>query len=81
MNKGMLYILQNELVREVVMVHVHAPSVAAVDMSLFHRNIAMVNSEYPGIKMSALAVGVRIVLKLLLSLVFKWCVFSEACCL
>lgn len=56
MNKGMLYILENELVQHVVMVHVHSPSAAAIDMSLFHRNLAMVNSEYPSVTMSAFAV-------------------------
>jgi hypothetical protein len=59
MNKGMLYILENELVQHVVMVHVHSPSAAAIDMSLFHRNLAMVNSEYPGVTMSAFAVSNR----------------------
>lgn len=54
MNKGALYVLDNEMSRRITMVFVHHPASAAIDMTTFNHNLAMLNSEYPRVKMSAL---------------------------
>ena len=57
MNKGVLYMLRNEMATRITMVHMHeSQAEAQTDENLFHSSIALLNMEYPGLIISALEV-------------------------
>ncbi len=57
MNKGIQYILKNEMSTRVTMVHMHAPTSAQLDLDLFHSTVSLLNLQYPKLVICALAVS------------------------